>query len=347
MENLLDVDLNDFVTKKVTKKIKSLEKQLKDSNDKNYDLYNQINNLKKEVDASKITLTLLHYLRDEFAKIKCGESDSGGWYDSKEKNQFVFIKKILLNVFNIKEEYGGWKSCRSYGTLGLYLAINYYNHKEVLINLIKTLIPDYFKIVSVIESFKMPYDYTKDEVISYVENPLYNTNGCIFGGSEYWVESGATLKTNMPHDLIMKNPHILEDDVFEMLLETIYKRSSHYYYLFALPEYNKNISDKQIILLGEALIDLGKNVLEYDNVKKFINDNIKKFSNRTLDFLFQFIQYENNYGMFYWATFPNEYQMKFLFDKKLNEVLRILNNCTWSLEEKENFLKRYVTEIIK
>ena len=66
-----------------------------------------------------------------------------------------------------------------------------------------------------------------------------------------------------------------------------------------------------------------------------------------MDFLFQFIQYENNYGMFYWATFPNEYQMKFLFDKKLNEVLRILNNCTWSLEEKENFLKRYVTEIIK
>lgn len=342
MENLLEINLNEIATKHISEKIEYLEKQLEDTRNKNIEQYNEIASLKKQVDNSKVALGLLDHLRDEFSKIKQSEERDGGWFDSKEKNQFVFIENVLLNIFNIKKEANGWYCHRYEGSLATHLAVNFYSNKDVVINLLKIFMKDSVKAVSFIDSFKMPFDYSKDEVIRYVKNPEYNTNGCIFGINQYWVERGAG-KSNMPHDLIMKNPFILNDDVFELLLNSIRKKVANFYYLFALPKHNKNISKEQIVALGECLVSIGAASINQEDIKMFISDNLKNFNNNTLDFLYNLVRSDNQFNTLHWEKFPNEYQMRFLKSKKLDEVLRLITcySCTWTTEQKEVFLREF------
>jgi hypothetical protein len=343
MNDLLELDLNDIVTKKIKKEIEFLNEQLKSSRKKNYKLVAEIEDSKKEIKNSDNIIFLFNYLKKQFSKIKEGEHDTNNWYDSKQKNQYIFIKKILSNFFNVKQEYNGWLSHRNDGQLKVNLAVNYYSNKQIVINLLKILMDDYYDKIIFIETFKMPFDYTKDEVIKYVEAPRYNTNGCIYGISEYWINTGAG-KSCMPHDLIMKNPYILEEDIFKLLIKTIKEKRGEYYYLFALPQYNNNITQKQINQLGECLLVLDKTKLKYNPIQQFIIDNLKIFNTKTLNFLYKFISSNNQFKTFDWQKFPNEYQMKFLKKKNIEEVLKIIMDytCTWTLKEKEDFLKDYL-----
>jgi len=342
MDNLLEIDLNEFASKQIAEKIGSLERELIDALNINSEQYKEMSILKKQVDNSKIAIGLLDYLRAEFAKIKRSEDDGQGYFKSKQQNQFLFIERILLNIFNIEKEANGWYCNRNDGSLAVHLAVNFYSKKEVVVNLLKIIMSDCTKDVLFIESFKMPFDYTKEEVIQYVREPNYNTNGCIFGIGQYWIEYGAG-KTNMPHDLIMRSPCILQDDVFEMLLSSIKRRTPNYYYLFALPKHNKNISSEQLILLGECLIGMETRILNYDEVNKFISENLRNFNNKTLDFLYGLIQSDNQFKTLHWEKFPNEYQMRFLKTRPLDEILKLLTNysCTWSVEQKESFLREF------
>lgn len=342
MNNLLEIDLNEVASKQIAEKISSLEKELTNARNKNSEQYKEIIALKKQVDNSKIALGLLDYLRDEFSKIKQSEEDKNGWFKSRQQNQFLFIEEILLNIFNIKKEANGWYCSGNDGGLAVHLAVNFYSKKETVIDLLKIIMSDCSKEVAFIKSFKMPFDYTKEEIIQYVKEPKYNTNGCIFGIGRYWIESGAG-KKNMPHDLIMKSPFILEDDVFEILLNSIKKKVSNYYYLFALPKHNKNVSKEQFIALGECLLSIETKVLNYEEVNRFIAENLKNFSNKTLDFLYNLIQFDNQFKTLHWGKFPNEYQMRFLKTQPLDEILKLLTNynCTWTVEQKTNFLKEY------
>lgn len=342
MNNLLEVDLNEFVSNKIAERISSLEKQITTYTETIYKQSLETENLKKQVVDSATAFGLLTYLRDEFSKITKTEKNDSDVIRGKQQNQFLFIEKVLLNIFNIKKEDYGWYGCNGIGRLASNLAVNYYSKKEVVINLLKILMADCGDIIQFIQSFRMPFDYTKEEVLEYVKAPRYNTNGCIFGITEYWVNSEAD-KVNMPHDLIMKNPFILKDDIFEILIESINKKVSNYYYLFALPRYNKSISNEQIIALGECLMSIEDKVWKYEQLEYFIKENIKKFNEKTLDFLYTKIQHDDQYKVLHWEKFPNEYQMRFLKNKPLDEVLKLITaySCTWTLEQKEFFLKEY------
>lgn len=344
MTNLLGFDLNEVATKAISEKISTLEADLAAAREAMSDQFSAITTLNKKVSESKIALGLLDHLRNEFANIKRGPDDSGGYYDSKQKNQFLFIERVLLYLFNVKKETNsGWLSSRSDGALAPYLAVNFYRNKAIIIDLLKVLMPNCEKEVSFIQAFKMPYDYPKEAVMRYVKAPQYNTNGAVFGVSNFWIEAGADEK-NMPHDLIMQSPFILEDDVFDALLLSIKKKVSNYYYLFALPKYNKNISPEQVVALGEQLLEIETSVLNYDTVNDFIVENLKRFSDKTLDFLYSKIQSDNQFKTLHWEKFPNAYQMRFLKGKNLNEVLSILSqyHCKWTEDEKRTFLKEFI-----
>lgn len=343
MSNFLGLDLNEVATKAISEKISTLEADLAAAREAMSDQFSAITTLNKKVSESKIALGLLNHLRNEFANIKHGPCDSGGYYDSKQKNQFLFIERVLLYLFNVKKETnGGWLSSRGDGSLAPYLAVNFYRNKAIVIDLLKVLMPNCEKEVSFIQAFKMPYDYPKEAVMRYVKAPQYNTNGAIFGVSNFWIEAGAAEK-NMPHNLIMQSPFILQDDVFAALIDTIKKKASNYHYLFALPKHNKDISTDQIVMMGEQLANIETSVLGWDVVNYFIIDNLKVFNHKTLDFLYSKIQYDNQFKTLHWEKFPNEYQMRFLKEKSLDVVLKIITNhsCAWTEDEKRTFLKEF------
>jgi len=349
MENLLEFDLNELVSKQVMEKINSLEERINFYKSELSKRDEEISQLKIGNDNSIISNKLLSKIREEYSKITSTPEDKDGYgFISKQKNQFLFIENILLNFFNIKKDYGGWYCPRNYGRLETHLAVNFYSNKDILIDLLEILNPkltDFFKISSsdFIKNFKMPFDYSKEDVIEYVKSPKYNTNNCIYGIHQYWME-GLAGKSNMPHDLIMMNPHILEEDVFDLLINSINNKVPNYYYLFALPKYNKNISEGQVVRMGRCLIDIDNKVISYDCVKEFIKNNLKKFDDETLEFFYKKMTSSNQFNLLHWENFPNHYQMKFLKSKNFGEIMTILNNysCKWTMEEKENFLKDYL-----
>jgi len=344
LENMetLQFDLNELVSKEIGLKIESLEKRLEQSQKTIQDKNTQIYELDKKVKKSETILGIVEFLRTKYSEIKEGE-DKGGWYDSRAKLKFIFIEKIMLNLYGIPKEGNGWLSSRSDGSLGGYLAVNYYKNKAQVVDLLKVF-GENDKIIGFIELFKMPYDYPKCDVIEYVKDPKYNTNGCIFCISQYWVEYGCG-KSNMPHNLIMKNPFILEDDVFSELINSINKKVSNFYYLFGLPEYN-SLSEKQMQLMGETLIDMPISRLKEDTIQKFIKNNLCKFNNKTLDYLYGLATSENQFSLLHWENFPAEYQMRYLNSLPFDKVWATINNysCKWTIDDKENFLKQYLNK---
>lgn len=342
----LEVDLNSIVSKNIAEKISKLEKDVQSTRSIAAELRSENSRLKDRISDNGKSLWILDYIRAEFAKITSTEKTPDQNGRSKNENRFQFISDILQNVFRIKPEAGGWYYLfGESGNLGVHLAVNYYSQKDVVINLLKLVMPDYHKDVTFIKNFKMPFDYDKDDVIKYVKDPKYNTNGSTFGISSYWIEKGAGT-TNMPQDLILRNPHILEDDVFEMLLDTIKNKRNNYYYLFALYKYNKSVTKDQIALMGELLLEIPRNIWHYDTVSNFISANISVFNKKTLEYIYDYIQNDNPYRSLYWEKFPVEYQMRFLKSKELEHILKIFSSsdCKWTTEDKCKFLKEFTIE---
>lgn len=337
----LQFDLNEIVSKEIGEKIESLGNSVEQLNAIIREKDKQIFDLNSKVRKSETVLGIVEFLRTQYSEIKEGEHDKGDWYNSRAKNQFLFIEKVMLSLYSVPKEGNGWLSSRSDGSLGGYLAVNYYNHKQQVIDLLKVFGGDE-RSISFIAAFKMPYDYSKADVIQYVKNPQYNTNGCIFDVSQYWVESGAA-KSNMPHGLIMKSKHIVEDDVFAELLNSVKKKVSNYCYLYALPKYN-TLSEKQIQDLGETLI--GWKPSQYDEtIKEFVSSKLIRFNDGTLDYFYGLMTKDNQFNILHWEKFPSKYQMKYLNNLPIEDVLKTITNysCKWTSEEKQSFLKEYTT----
>ena len=342
-DNDMSIDLSEFISKKVGNKISKLEEKIvelehkqesdyvekKNLNAKVRDLETKNNNILQDNTSS---LFLLSYLKDNFNNIEPTPRDKDGYgQKSKTQNQYIYIENIMKNIFNVNPDYQNGFFCPDFK---VSLSVNFYSNRDVLVNLLDILLTDNkYAIIGFIKSFKMPFDYNKEDVIEYVKSPRYNTNGAIFGISSHW--GGG--KGNMPHDLIMKNPFILEDDVFDMMLETIKSKKDNHGYLFSLPIYNKNISDEQIIKLGECLIGIRIN----DYHSKFIEQNILKFNDETVDYLFSSLTCDNPYRLLHWGKFPVKYQYKYLLIEPIDVVLKHFSDysCKWTTEQKDEFLK--------
>lgn len=332
----LNIDLNDLVNKEIRERIEDLEKRIEQlwKSIQEKDLL--INNQKVLIDDNKLVTDLFWKFRQSFSGLKPTPKDSLGYEKTLVYHQFEFISNILENLFSIKKE----SNYQDDTSLAINLAVNYYKNKETVINVLKLLMSNADRMTSVIESFKMPYDYSKDEVLKFVKNPQYNTNGVMFGINRYWTERGAS-KENMPYDLIMKHPNFLDADVFDQMLETIKTRNHNSEYFFEITKYNKNITKEHISKIGNLFIDF--KFFNGDLICNFIKSNLDHFDRKTLDFFYTKITIDNQFKMLHWENFPVEYQQRFLMNKPFEEILKILNtySCKWTIDQKEELLKKY------
>lgn len=348
---MLEIDLNKYVSDEIKKEIQDYKQEIQLLSDKNIQLKKRLHKQEEQIQKCSSLALLSSKLKDKFNSIKNGESDRGGWYDSKAKKQYYFINKILSTFFNITEEYGGWKSSRSDGSLKVYLAVNYYQNKDILISLLDVLLEGndnsffYEDTKSYIRNFKMPFDKDKEFLKKYLINPTGNTNGANIGVSQYWINAGAE-ETSMPHDLMMKHPNILDEDIFPSYIDVLKRSKGSKSYLLELPNFNRNISEQQLQELGECLLSFSKTAIGYSNTEKFINIYLKRFNKKTLDFLYQGVTTENQYNTLHWEKFPVDYQKKYLLSKDFEVVERALfsRNCQWTKDEKTSFLKIYFKE---
>lgn len=338
MDNIIELDINELVSKRVAEEIETLRSSLAKASKKINEQRREIAKLEETMGGISKFAGMLATLRTQFSFIKADSPDSGGWYDSKAKKQFNFIADIMELVFGIRKTQE-WISTRGNGRLETYLAVAYYQHKEEITRLVEVLSPDHEKMNFFIRSFVMPYDYGKQAVVDYVSSPHYCTNAANFGVSSFWMDRGAG-KENLPHDLIMRNNHIVEQDVFEILLETIRGGKSNSLYLFALPKFNAQVSDTQIERLGECLINANTKHLQHDTVEKFVKNHMLKFNTKTLDFLYGMVTKDNKFRVLHWENFPREYQARFISSMPIDDALKVLTHysCRLSPEDKVSLL---------
>jgi len=336
---LLNIDLNEVASQAISEKVQLLESHIESLENAVHSQQERISELEKENKGYKNVLSLLNTIRNTYASIKQSEADSGGWYDSKAKNQYKFISEVLNMFYGVKQEQGGWYCNRGDGNLRTHLAVNYYNSKKQVCDLLRILYDESNGDISFIMAFRMPYDWGREKIMSYAKEPKHNTNSCIFGIGQYWVQYGAG-ENNAPHDLIMRSQFILEDDIFDTLLTTIKNQRGNYRYLFALPMHNKNINKSQIQQLGRCLINIEPRNWD-DTIKDFIKKFIKEFCTRTLDYLMQFATCDNQFRILHWKNFPPNYQALFLKAMPFNEALKAVNDysCDLAPEEKESLLR--------
>jgi hypothetical protein len=340
---LLNIDLNEIASQAISEKVQLLESQIESLESNNHYQLKRISELEKETSGYKNVLSLLNTIRSTYASIKQSEADSGGWYDSKAKNQYKFISEILNVFYGVKQEHNGWYCSRGDGKLRTHIAVNYYNSKEYVCDLLRILYEDSAGDINFIMAFKMPYDWERERIMSYAKEPKYNTNSCIFGINQFWMEYGAG-ESNTPHDLIMRSPFILEDEIFGTVLTTIRNQRSNYRYLFALPIHNKNINKSQIQQLGRCLLKIQPRDWD-ETIKDFIKKFIREFCTDTLNYLMQFATCDNQFRILHWKNFPPNYQSLFLKAMPFNEALKAVNDysCDLNPEEKESLLREILT----
>lgn len=342
----LQFDLNEIVSKEVNDRISSLEKTIESLQESNSKYYKENQNLKSEIETAKLPIELVKYLRGEFDKITDDPKDNNYWHNRRNENQFLFIEKLMLSLFNVKIEQNGWLSSRGDGNLYHYLAVNYYQSKDLLLSILPLLVKNQYSDqgIAFIRHFKMPKDWSKAEVLAFVKNPGSCTNSSYMGISQFWIERGAGTN-NCPYNLVMMNPHILDEDVFEVILNGMKNIYGNYSYFYSLYNYHP-LTSEQISKMGEMVIQTYANSKQYENVKSFLTANLKLFNDTILEFLYQYADNDNQYRALFWENFPVRYQQKFLMSKTISEVLKTMNNynCKWNDEEKESFLKDFTNK---
>lgn len=343
-DDILEFDVNSIIKDDIKTTINNYKKRLDNCEKDKRKMRLEMDEMSKKLIEVNNLSFLISSIQKTYSNIQA-DPRTDEFPKSKAYKQFMFIKDTMKTIFGIDRKYNNniSRDCNNI-LLWTNLAVNYYDNRDIIINLLNILDPP-CNYKNCISTFKMPFDYDKKDVIEYVRNPHYNVNGNMFGISDYWLEKGAG-KINMPHDLMMKNPHILEPDVFNILLETIEANRGHYHYLFALPLYNNHISKNQIEMLGDCLIFTHHSGYGTDVVSKFIENNLHKFNTKTLDYLYLKITDDNHYRTFHWENFPIEYQMKYLKSKPFEHINKILNDysCKWTMKDKEKFLKSYFSE---
>ncbi len=334
----LDFDLNEVATKAIQDRIESLETETTTLAEGKLVLSKENKELKSKLSDATNANYIAKTIKQTYASITKTEETDDSYAESATENKYNYIKSIMLTLYGIKEEYSYYGEC-----LWRNLAINYYNYKDELISILKLVEKDgniYSGTrIKQIEEFRMPIDYTKAEIMEYVKNPHYCTNGCVYGVGEFYMRSD----NNTPHDLFQVNKYILDNDVFEEIIKTILTKKSYYYYLYSIPKYI-NLPKDKLKILGETLIE--EESLKFGVIgviKEFVTNNLKFFSEETLEYLYSKITDKNQYKVLHWEKFPVKYQHRHLMDKDIEKILKIITgySCEWTLDEKNEFLKMY------
>ena len=355
-DNIIKVDINQFIEGKVAEKISILESIIesqnktisenlivKDNQFKELNRYiTEIETKNKELEKK---LEIFSVIEAGFANIKVQfdqvDKTPKTEYDcekSKQQNQFYFIAKIMYAMYYGKETKVIKDIQYLDGSLATNLAITFYEQKENVINLLRLLMPEAIDIITKIKDFKMPFDYSKEKLIPLM-NIKSHTNGYYTGVNRYWTESGAGI-SNIPYDLLLANPLVLEDDVFDELIKSINKNSDGHY-LFLVAKVNKNITDEQVQRLGYEYLKLNKTIQVWNKSKEFIRLNLHKFNDEILDKLIKSVT-TNIYDDLFWGRFPIKFQYKYLNTKSMGEIVKLISdNKSWDIEKTNHFFSKY------
>jgi hypothetical protein len=188
------------------------------------------------------------------------------------------------------------------------------------------------------KEYKMPYEYNQEEIDIFL-NTIHNhyvCNGCILKDNiGFFYTEFARNKFNvkeclkhsyseLPWQLILRNPLLVEEKNFNKILRLLKKKETHSQYFYAISKYQE-ISKEQALEMFKCL---PKGEL-FDFHKIFVSKNVFLLrENVELATMFKDKISNNKYSQFYFTSYPLEYQVEYI------------KNCKYSYYEKLELIKK-------
>lgn len=225
---------------------------------------------------------------------------------------------------------------------------HYYEDKDKLFNIMDLFnikYPEWAK------NYKMPYDYTEDELMIFIDPSYSRTvcNGCYFEDNigffweniQYCHADTNKILTNkrsftdyIPWQLVLSNPLWSTDILFNKILEAIYADRYTSWNFFTIQKYTK-ISNDQIL----ELLKLIPTHNLYGVHKEFLkmNENIIRGNSIFAD-KFKDEICDNSYSIYYYLNYPIEDQKNYIKTKlDFDEQMTLINKMEITKEEKHKF----------
>ena len=322
VDEILNIDLNDVVSKAVSKQIKAFEKTIEQNGKKISEQLLEIKSLKAKAKMTDTANGLIEKLRERYAAIKDTKDHRGDMLRTEAQGKYSFIREVAKLVHGIVLD----EELVSKSYIHSALAYAARNYKQEVSDILRLIDTDQWVMPKLqeIHKFRMPSEFSKGEIMQVIRQIPYGYNGNNFGTITHWVESSLT--NYVPMDMLMKSPHFVADDCFALILTSIKENRPNSEDLFALPFYNSAITDDQIKALGALAADMPvKGRQQETRHGKFILKYMEKFNVEDIEKLFVKMNIGTcDWEAMYWGIFPLEYQMKAfrkMTFKKLSELL--------------------------
>lgn len=330
MTKYLDIDLNEVVNEQVRKELEEKDYQIELLKKEKSELSKALNKSAAELKKADLAHFFITALKIQFDSIQNTKDDNGYSKNDIYELKFNFIGKAAALMGVNKWEW--------YRSLKSSLCINLYDYKDVASTICPLFFIDQSTTKDVID-FVMPYDWSKEKILSFLEKPHVCTNSEYFRTLNYWdTQSGE----NTPYGLIFSNKHMLDEDSFSKIISIIEKKSSNWELFLSLPKYSA-ATDGHIARMGRALINIDSRSLQYEDVKNFVSNNLVKFDKETVDYFAHFITTDNQFNSFHWEKFPVWAQRRFLLTQDFPTVVKRLSeyHCKWTDKDREEFMREY------
>lgn len=309
IDEVLDIDLNDVVSKAIRKQIKQLQKQVADQGKKLYNQSQEIQDLKARAKMTAIADGMIDKLRAKYAAIKDVKDHKGDVQVKESEGKYKFLRELAKMVFGITLE-ESLVSASSWQSSLVYASRNYKTEVCELLMLLDTS-SWARQAIGEIGRFRLPSEYSAEGITTFLRKLHYGYNGNRYGGLYGWVSSGFD-KDYAPYEFFMQSPHTVSEYCFGLVLESIKNKKEYSEELFGLPLYNSAVTDAQIKALGSLAADIPIKGNQQSTMHgKFIAKYLHQFEKADIDKLFAKMDlgtYE--WSALNWGIFPVSYQMK-------------------------------------
>lgn len=246
------------------------------------------------------------------------------------KDKFEIINYYLTVILGLKEKYAipTFLIDDSGVKMIYYLFYVYNDDKEIVCKFLLSVMDSRYRDSIVLaSSYVVPQKVGKQELINLIKNQPFYTNG----GHCAW--NSFCFPKNPPYSEYMKNPLILDNEVFKCLCDNICNKSEGREFS-KITEY-QNLNEEQIEMLGNGIVR--KN--DKECVKYFFAKNHKNISVSLQKRILDIIGYSaNRYDASYIFNYNDEVVEEILSLLNIDDFVKIYNSI---LNDRKKLLSMY------
>jgi len=308
IENLLDNDLNYVISKAIAEKIANLESQIENCHELLEKANAENRQLKKDAKLAAIANGMIEAIRAKYQAVKLVKATSSSHEISVWHGRYIIIRDVIKAIYgdSLPETFAGFRE-------DFYSIVwNCKDHKDRVCSILEMIGGnENAGLIESIRRFRMPHEFTKAEIISFIKKPHYGYNGGRFNAIGNWIGERFAMGYT-PYDLLFQNKHIVSDDCFAMVLDAITLKVEYSEDFFGIPLHNSGATDEQIKALGTLAAVMPLKGARNDTQQgKFIEKFLHKFNKEDIEILFERIQLTSmDWSALHYGIFPVEYQMR-------------------------------------